>query len=330
MLNFEWLWVWFLLPLPLLVRWLVKPIPPHSRAALRISFISDFAFDGSQGASGFNVSRRLLLILAAIAWLLLILAASRPQWVDEITKIQASGRDLMLAIDISGSMGAEDFTLNNNRATRLQVAREVAADFIREREGDRIGLIVFGAEPYLQMPLSFDLKTVQDMLNSTFIGLAGEKATAIGDSIGLAIKRLREYKESNRVLILLTDGVNNAGHINPMDAAEVAAQEGMKIYTIGIGSTGRNRFSLRQAPELDEATLRKVAQITGGRYFRATNTQELVEIYSILDKLEVIEREQKTATLYTELYPWPLAAAGFLALFLLLANILPREASWNF
>ncbi len=328
MLHFEWLWVWFLLPLPLLIRWLMKPAPTHSRAALRISFIDDFSF-GDTERGGFGPAHRWLLISAGAAWLLLVIAASRPQWVDEITKIQASGRDLMLAVDISGSMKTEDFALNNRRATRLQVARSVAADFIKQREGDRIGLIVFGAEPYLQMPLSFDLETVRDMLNSTFIGLAGEKATAIGDSIGLAIKRLRAYEESNRVLILLTDGINNAGNINPMDAADVAAQQGMKIYTIGIGSVGRSVFSLQPAPELDEDTLKKVAQKTGGRYFRATNTKELREIYAILDKLEVIERDQKTVALYTELYPWPLALAGLIAFLLLLANILQRGLSWS-
>lgn len=328
MFHFEWLWALLLLPLPLLVRFAAKPVPSHSRAALRVSFIRDFGVPAQKHRAGLHVSHPWMIAMAALAWVLLVLAAARPQWVDQITHVQTSGRDLMLAMDVSGSMRTEDFTLANRRVARLDAARAVASDFIRRREGDRLGLIVFGEKPYLQMPLSFDLQTVQEMLNATFIGLAGERTTAIGDAIGLAIKRLREYKESNRVLILLTDGANNAGTLDPVAAAKVAAHEGMKIYTIGIGAHARGGFFIQRAPELDEATLRMVAHETGGRYFRATNTGELQQIYALLDKLELIEREQKTVRLQTELYPWPLAMAGLIALCLLFIHGLQRRPAW--
>lgn len=329
MFEFAWPWLWWLLPLPLLIRWWLKPAPVNSRSALKTPFLSDFRLSSSRNKFAIEISQPIALALAAIAWTLLIGAAARPQWINEISEVQISGRDLMLAIDVSGSMQAQDFSIGNKRVDRLTAAREVANDFIKRRTGDRVGLIVFGSNAYLQMPLSFDLKTVQEMLNSTFIGIAGKDHTAIGDAIGLAIKRVREYAKSNRVLILLTDGVNNAGSLDPNDAADIAAQEGMKIYTIGIGASRAGRFWGMSRNQIDEATLKQVAHKTGGRYFRANNTNELIKIYQLLDKLEVIEREQKSLKVYQELYPLPLALAGFLA-FLILASRTWRRELWTF
>ena len=335
MIHFEWLWAYALLALPLLFRWLLKPVQSARQSALRVPFLSDFErLHHGRGTS----SRRLLLAFAALAWLLFIIALSRPQWLGEYTQAPVSGRDLMLAVDVSGSMKESDFVIGDKRVSRIDAARIVGGDFIRRREGDRLGLIVFGGRPYLQMPLSFDTKAVARMLDETFIGLAEEKETAIGDAIGLALKRLRrsdsenggrgengEGRESSergeRVLILLTDGANNAGLLSPQVAADLAAKENMKIYTIGIGADAEmlGHFGMFFGrSRLDEGTLKAIAEKTGGRYFRARNTPELAEIYRILDQLEVIERDPEVFRTRRALYPWPLAAALLVATALLL------------
>ena len=319
MVHFEWLWAFALLPVPLLVRFLIKPARVFEQAALRMPFIEDLEQSMRQKKRIF--SNRVLLYLALLAWVLLVVAASRPQWLGEFAQMPVSGRDLMVALDISGSMRERDFVLAGRRVERLRAAKEVAGDFIERRGGDRIGLIVFGEYPYLQMPLSFDLKSVGEMLDNTFIGLAEDKKTAIGDAIGLALKRLKQYRHSNRVLILLTDGANNAGSLDPVTAATLAAGEGMKIYTIGIGAdraTARALGLFRQRSDLDEKTLRTIATKTGGRYFRAKDTNELKKIYALLDRLEVIERDPELFQTRTSLYPWPLMAALLIALAVLL------------
>jgi len=318
MMHFEWWWAWLLLPLPLLLRFLLKPARGADQAALRVPFLADFERPRRGAAAAFG---RWPLYLALLGWLLLIAALSRPQWLGELAQAPVSGRDLMLAVDISGSMKEIYFALGGRRVSRIDAAKAVGADFIVRREGDRIGLIVFGGRPYLQMPLSFDLKAVSDMLAETFIGLAEERETAIGDAIGLALKRLRR-REGDRVLILLTDGANNAGSLSPQVAADLAARENMKIYTIGIGPDigDRARVNLfRRGSELDEETLKAIAGATGGRYFRARNTAELAEIYRLLDRIEAVEHEAATFRTRRALYPWPLAAAALIAGFVLLA-----------
>ncbi len=327
MIHFEWLWAFALLPVPLLARFLVKPARSVEQSALRVPFIHDFERGMKHKRRIF--SRDTLLWFAALAWLLLVTAAARPQWLGEFTQMPVSGRDLMLALDISGSMQERDFVLDGRRVERLEAAKAVAADFIERRGGDRIGLIVFGEYPYLQMPLSFDLESVNEMLGDTFIGLAEEKKTAIGDAIGLALKRLRQYEQSNRVLILLTDGASNAGGLDPETAAVLAAGEGMKIYTIGIGAdhtTARVRSLFGRRADLDERTLRAIAKKTGGRYFRARDTNELKKIYVLLDQLEAIERDAELFQTRTALYPWPLAAALLMAAALLLLRSRRRAA----
>ena len=319
MIHFEWLWSFALLPLPLLARFLIKPARVVEQAALRVPFMADFEQSIQQRRPFF--SKKILLWFATLAWVLLVTAAARPQWLGEFTQLPVSGRDLMLALDISGSMAERDFILDRRRVDRLEAARMVAGDFIERRKGDRVGLIVFGEYPYLQMPLSFDLKSVTEMLNDTFIGLAEEKKTAIGDAIGLTLKRLRQYEQSNRVLILLTDGASNAGSLDPVTAATLAAEEGMKIYTIGIGAdraTARRMGLSGRRSDLDEKTLRAIAKKTGGRYFRAKDTNELKKIYALLDQLEVIERDPELFQTRTALYPWPLTGALLLATTLLL------------
>jgi Ca-activated chloride channel family protein len=230
-----------------------------------------------------------------------------------------AGRDLMLAVDLSGSMQEQDFILNGQVVDRLTATKAVAGEFIRKRDGDRLGLILFGDQAYVQAPLTFDRDAVLQLLNESALGLAGER-TAIGDAIGLALKRLQNSPEKNRVLILLTDGANTAGSVSPLDAAEMAASSGLKIYTVGIGSEDtsmRDMFGfqlMNPNADLDEKTLKGIADKTGGKYFRARDTQEFQKIYSELDKLEPVEKNSEHWRPQQELFRWPLLLAFLLIL----------------
>lgn len=338
-IQFAWPWLLLCLPLPLLLRFFLPAREQQQDAALQVPFLQNF----SQTTASQQPHKTKLLsgILAALAWCCLILAASRPQWLGDTVDIPISGRDLMMAVDLSGSMAAEDFDLNGRVINRLQAVKLVAGEFIKRRDGDRIGLILFGQQAYLQTPLTFDTKTVNIMLQESLIGIAG-KATAIGDAIGLALKRLQtnevsdknsnrnktddsfiELAEKNksRVLILLTDGANTAGEVSPLKAAELAAKQSLKIYTIGVGAETREMgglfFKRRiKNTEIDEKTLRQIAEMTGGKYFRARNTSELNEIYNLLDELEPVEQESQSFRPITALFMWPLS------LFLVLSGLL--------
>ena len=323
MMQLEWPWALLLLPLPLLVRYALPAAGDYRDAALRVPFLDDFA--DSQASRKPELSRWLLL-LAGIAWLCLVIAAARPQWLGEQVDIPISGRDLMLAVDLSGSMQIEDFSINGQTVDRLTATKRVAKKFIELRQGDRLGLILFGRQAYLQTPLTFDLHTVNTLLQEAAIGLAG-KETAIGDAIGLAIKRLRDKAKDSRVLILLTDGANTAGEVEPLKAAELAAEQGLKIYTIGIGADEMVRYSIfgarriNPSADLDEKTLGAIAETTGGRYFRARNTAELEQIYQLLDQLEPVEQESQSFRPRSALYYWPLSLALVLASLVALLRI---------
>ncbi len=292
--ELAWPWVWLLLPLPILIWWLSQRKEQQNALQAPI-FLQWQHFNQKHQDSSFNFPWVLFLI-----WILLLLAASRPQWVGDPIRMPASGRDLMVSIDVSGSMEMKDMVVARKQVDRLVAVKHILNDFIERRQGDRIGLILFGEQAYLQTPLSFDLKTVQIMLNESEIGLAGPSATAIGDSIGLAVKRLKDRNAKNRVLILLTDGVNNAGIMEPMQAAQLAEHAGVTIYTIGIGAdevvTNNGLFSRRFNPsrELDEESLTQVAELTGGRYFRARDTDELDQIYQVIDQLEPVEEDAES------------------------------------
>ncbi len=320
MIEFAWPWLFLALPLPLLVAWRLRAAQRVEEAALRIPFIDDFAQHGAgrpQGAS------RFALILATLLWLLLVGAAARPVWYGEPVELPVSGRDLMLAVDLSGSMVEQDFDLGGKVVNRLQAVKQVAGEFIERRVGDRLGLILFGSQPYVQVPLTFDRESVRTLLDEALIGLAG-KETAIGDAIGLAVKRLEgQPAEEQQVLILLTDGANTTGTLEPLKAAELAAEAGLKIYTIGIGADEmivRTLFGVRKvnpARDLDETTLKGIAEKTGGRYFRARDTEELGQIYELLDQLEPVVRETQSFRPQRSLFHWPLGGAFGLALLLL-------------
>ncbi|MEQ1529112.1 MAG: VWA domain-containing protein [Methylococcales bacterium] len=322
-LEFEWPWLLLVLPLPLLIRWFVPANMPLEQAALKVPFLDDFAGGETRTLSQ---SQQWPLFMAAVAWILLVIACTRPQWLGEPIEQAVSGRDLMLAVDLSGSMQEQDFVIEKQRVDRLTATKYVAGDFINRRVGDRIGLILFGTQAYLQTPLTFDRKTVEILLNESAINLAGE-STAIGDAIGLAVKRLKQQKDNSRVLILLTDGANTAGEVTPLKAAELAADNHLKIYTIGVGADEmlvRSFFGTQKvnpSRDLDEKTLTAIADKTGGRYFRARNTEELNKIYQILDQLEPVEKDKQYFRPRSELFYWPLALALSISALLAIAKM---------
>lgn len=315
MILFVWPWLILVLPLPWLIRRLLPPLLPAEQAAMKVPFLDDFSAGGAKAVSQ---PRKWPLRLAMLAWLILVMAGMRPQWLGEPIEQTISGRDLMLAIDLSGSMEVEDFVINKRQVDRLTAAKWVAGDFIERRVGDRMGLILFGTQAYLQTPLTFDRKTVKTLLDEAFINMAGEN-TAIGDAIGLAIKRLKNHPADSRVLILMTDGANTAGEVSPLKAAELAADSHLKIYTIGIGADEmlvRSLFGAQKvnpSRDLDEKALLDIAQKTGGRYFRARNTRELDNIYLLLDQLEPINKDSQFFRPRRELFFWPLGLALVLA-----------------
>ena len=319
MIHFDWPWIALLLPLPFIIRYFMKPVEAENEAALRVPFISDFSTD-FESKNRIDVKRKLLYI-AILAWCCLVVSGTRPLWLGEFIEIPVSGRDLMLAVDLSKSMIEEDFIVDDKLVNRLYATQAVAGEFIERRVGDRLGLILFGEQAYLQTPLTFDRTTVRALLDEAAIGLAGG-STAIGDAIGLAIKRLREQEEQSRVLILLTDGANTSGEIDPLSAADIAAREKLTIYTIGIGADEKIIRSLfgsqrvNPSADLDEKTLQAIADKTGGRYFRARDTEQLEQIYQILDELEPIDKDVKRFRPQSALFHWPLALS--LVLFLLL------------
>jgi Ca-activated chloride channel family protein len=321
MIHFDWPWVAALLPLPFIIRYLMRPVEVVNEAALRVPFLSEFNFETNL-EHRVDVKRK-LFFLAVLAWCCLVSAAMRPLWLGDFIEVPVSGRDLMLAVDLSGSMEEEDFIINGKRVNRLYATKAVAGEFIERRIGDRLGLILFGEQAYLQTPLTFDRTTVKTLLYESVIGLAGQ-STAIGDAIGLAVKRLLEQDEQSRVLILLTDGANTSGEVEPLAAADIAAREGLKIYTIGIGADEmivRSFFGSRRinpSADLDEKTLQAIADKTGGRYFRARDTEQLEQIYKILDELEPIEKDAQRFRPQTALFYWPLAIGMCLILMLLL------------
>jgi len=323
MLTFAWPWAGILLLLPVLVYRFFPPRGQEQVAALWVPRLAPFAILPSYAGSRSRPRARLLVLI--LIWVLVVLACARPQWLGEPVKLPLAGRDLLLCVDLSGSMDTPDFTLRGQQIERLTALKVVANDFIAQRQGDRIGLILFGDKPYVQAPLTFDHKTVRQLLSEAVVGLAGER-TAIGDAIGLGVKRLREQgaARESAVMILLTDGNNNSGALTPEQGAEIAAREDIRIHTVGIGSermeVGGLLFSRTVNPsaDLDERALRHIADTTGGSYFRARDTHELQQIYARIDELEPVDSDARYYRPFTELYPWPLGAALVLLTLLLL------------
>jgi len=336
MIIFEWIWVWALLPLP----WIVKLITPEAantdHAVLRVPFFDNVKELAGQKLLESNrkpISFRLLMLTI---WLLLLTAAAGPRYIGTPVVIRAEARDLMMAVDVSGSMRQQDLRVKGEQVDRLEAVKSVLHGFIDARTTDRMGLILFGSNAYLQTPLTFDKKTLRILLDEAQIGIAGRQ-TAIGDAIGLALKRLKDRPAESKVLILLTDGANTAGEIPPLQAAKLAAEKQLKIYTVGVGADemvtpgifGSNFGSRRINPsiDLDEGALRSIAELTGGQYFRARNTEELRHIYDLLDDLEPTEADPETFRPIQSLFYWPLSLAMILTFLMAIYSII--RTAWQ-
>ena len=317
--GFAWPWLLAALPLPLLV-YALFPARRNAGAALRVPWSDRVhriaaAGDGAVRVHGFRW-------LAFIAWCLLCMAAARPQQLGPVVAPPQVGRDLMLAVDLSASMGEEDMQLGGRMVDRLTAAKAVLSDFLDRRAGDRVGLIVFGERAFALTPLTLDRDSVRDQLGDSVVGLAG-RATAIGDAIALATKRLQpkelaQASSKQHVLILLTDGVNTAGTLDPQKAAAIARDSGVRIHTIAFGGNGSVSVFGFQLPmggdDVDEAGLQQIAALTGGRFFRARDTGDLAGIYAEIDKLEPVQRQGRAVRPKIERYPLPLAVALILGL----------------
>jgi len=268
--------------------------------------------------------------LSALRWLslaFLIVALAQPRLTKSTTTIKASGVDIAVAFDLSGSMLSEDFVVKGGRVNRFNMARSVLKQFIDERPADRIGLAVFASQAYIATPLTLDHEFLQEKLDRLEIGAISQNQTAIGDGLGTAVNRLRDLKSKSKIVILMTDGVNNAGKLNPLLAADAAAALGIKVYTIGIGQqgtapmpAGRNPYTgqmtYQNVPvDVDEETLEKIAGTTGGKYYRADNAEKFRQIYAEIDRLEKTEATVNKYAEFKELFPWFLSA-GFLLLLL--------------
>jgi len=322
--EFAWPWAFIALPLPWLAMRLLPAAQRRLQAALRVPYAR--AFEAMRATIDPSRRAQLRRWLPLLGWLLLCVAAARPQQLGDITQPPRSGRDLLLAVDLSGSMQQQDMRLGGDAVDRLTAIKAVLGDFLSRRVGDRVGLILFGTQAYAVTPLTFDRETVRQQLLSSEVGLAGPN-TAIGDAIVLAVKRARaqprqEASLSSHVLVLLTDGVSNAGVVEPLKAAALAAAEHLRIYTIGFGGDGTidplMGFALpTQDDSVDEDTLRKIAEQTGGRYFRARDTESLAGIYAELDRIEPSLRKGRVERPRTELYPWPLAGALLIGILLI-------------
>ena len=319
MSEFAWPWVIVLLPLPwLLRRWLRRAAPGQAlhlpQPGLRLATVSGRTAHG------------IVPWLLTLAWLCLLAAAARPQWIGPPQAQQRSGRALMLAVDLSGSMQTPDMELAGQSVSRFGAVEAIAGDFINRRNGDEMGLILFGSQAFLVTPLTYDLSAVRAQLQGAAVGLAGTE-TAIGDAIAVAVKRLSALPEQARVLVLLTDGVNNAGSIEPREAARAAKAAGVRIYTIGIGATQMRvpgffgSQLVNPSADLDADMLTTIATETGGQFFRATDSHALADAYRAIDALEPMPQHGPTLRPRHELFRWPLLAG----IVLLSLVIVPRR-----
>jgi Ca-activated chloride channel family protein len=316
--EFAWPWMFLVLPLP----WLLRRFAPALEPRRALNLPHPGLHLDSAAAAGRSLGPALFLTLA---WLCLVGAAARPQWIGPPQAQERSGRATMLAVDLSGSMSTGDMTLAGQAVSRFAAVEAIAGDFISRRAGDEVGLILFGSQAYLVTPLTYDLDAVRAQLHGSVVGLPGRE-TAIGDAIAVAVKRLASLPEQARVLVLLTDGVNNAGTIEPRDAARTAKAAGVRIYTIGIGATQMrvpDFFGSRvvnPSADLDVGMLTDIATQTGGTFFRATDSNQIAEAYRTIDALEPVPHGGQPLRPHDELFRWPL----LVSMLLLILAALPR------
>lgn len=321
---------WLLL-LPLVVYFMFPAIKKTYGDALKVPFLADIKQIQSVSGKGISfkpaVFSAIKIFLLALVWVLMVLALCRPQWVGKPIPVKNEGREILLVVDISNSMSEEDFQYKNKMYSRLTAVKNVIDNFIDKRTSDRIGLVLFGTQAYLQAPLTYDKQSVKEILWNTDAGMAGN-STSIGDAVGVALKNLAESegKPENKVIILLTDGENNDGSLSLPQAIALAKEEGVKIYTIGAGSDSENffggLFSIPVNTGLDEESLQALAEETKGNYFRAKDVNSLFQIYNEIDKLEPMTSEGRYVQEVKELYPY--AAAMALILFMILVLLAKR------
>jgi Ca-activated chloride channel family protein len=316
--EFAYIWIFWLAPLPLLIILLIPSVKKR-RNALAAPFFDRLVKASSQKPSkGVSIPRRRIpaFIVLVLVWLSVLAALASPQLVGEPEQRIKTARSMMIAIDISGSMTTSDWKIDGKRVSRWEAVKSVMEEFIQRREGDRLGLVFFGTQAYLQAPFTQDLKVVNQMLKEVEVGMAGQK-TALGNAIGRSIELFENDSVDKKVLILLTDGVDSGSEINPVQAARTAAMDSIIIYAIGMGDPDAGLF------DLDERTLKLMASETGGKYFRAINRDELENVYSTIDELEPIEYEDESYRPVQLLYFWPLSLAfGLAVIYQLLAGLI--------
>lgn len=330
MFTFAWPSMILLVFLPFIVRYLLPPARRGGdQAAVRFAYMNRIMSAFSDVTLKASISSYFLLSLLSLLWLSLVVALMQPQIINKIEDIPSESYDIILAVDLSGSMRAMDFQKGWLPVSRFDIAREVVGDFVKGRKEDRIGLVLFGSFAYQYAPLTMDHKAVVKMLNDTVISMAGD-GTAIGDAIGLSVKALRDRPEKSRIIILLTDGEDTASSIPPLQAAKLAKQYGIKIYTIGIGRDGMIPYGFGMARTVsDGKLLRSIAQQTGGSFFAASDTDALIKVYEQIDRLEKTKAESRTYVTRTPLYRYPLGFAFFLLFLMavtpLFVSNIPRE-----
>ncbi|MDN7123291.1 vWA domain-containing protein [Pseudidiomarina terrestris] len=329
MIEFGWPWLalaWILGPL---LWWLRRP-QQRQFSTLRVPHLAQASSQPDPAARQWWSA-----LLAILIWTLLVAAASRPQWLGEPVQIRSEAREMVLAVDLSGSMEIADMRIDNQEVNRLTMVKHVVSDFITRRKGDKLGLILFADTAYVQSPITYDLRTVEQLLSEAQLRLIGER-TAIGDAVALAVKRFRDNEQSNKILILLTDGQNTAGNVSPGQARQLAAYYGVKIYAIGVGAeevlvdSFFGQRKVNPSRDLDEDMLRGLAEATGGEYFRARSTEELEAIYETLDRYEPVTGDEQLRRPQTELFYWPVGAALLLLLVLCLAKLAGRRSRGAF
>ncbi|MDI1352525.1 MAG: VWA domain-containing protein [bacterium] len=316
-------WVLLLIILPFILWHALPRAKLTVPIALKVPFFN--AMLGIVNQEKRSVATSAKMVIPALIWFFLIIALAGPRWIGDPRPVTRDGYNIMMALDLSGSMEMNDMMLHGRPVSRLTVVKRAAEQFVQERLGDRIGLILFGTRAYLQTPLTYDRHSVLMRIEDATAGLAGQ-TTSIGDAVGLAVKRLEGVPQDGKIIILLTDGANNSGVLQPLKAAELAKSDGIKIYTIGLGSEPDPRamstdlLTLNASADLDEDTLKKMADMTDGRYFRATDTESLHSIYKTINQLETVQQEQATVRPQKEYYPWFIGCALLLCLYWLVSK----------
>ncbi len=317
-MTFAWPWLLVLTPL----YWLLPKRNVSASAALDHPYLMSLG----QTTQTHGKKNSVRTILWLIAWMFIVIALMRPQWVSEPVANKLSGRSILLSVDLSTSMLEKDMRWNGRPIERYQAVQAIVGEFVNQRQGDFIGLVVFGSFADIQSPLTPDTQAVKDILEDLRPGMAGQ-STAIGDGLALAVKQLRESDSPDKVIILLSDGENKTGNVTPEQATQAAQKSDIKVYTIGFGSSQMNGLGglfSSMSSSIDETALKNIANQTNGQYFRASTTDDLFQVFNTIDKLEASDRDDRELRLITELYWAPLSVCFCIVLFNLLLPLFTR------